>query len=75
LRIHLAQRFDHLLAAAHADQPVVDDSDLHYEIPCRIGFPGCTEAWSSREAKGFYHSATSAIAVRFNGVCAHSQRP
>ena len=29
LRIHLAQRLDNLLAAAHADEPVVNDCDPH----------------------------------------------
>ena len=29
LRIHLAQCFDDLLAATHANEPVVDNCDLH----------------------------------------------
>jgi len=28
LRIHLAESFDHFLAASHANEPVVDDGDL-----------------------------------------------
>jgi hypothetical protein len=47
LRIHLAERFDDLLAASHTDEPVMNNRNLHRWCP-NASFFGYTYVWSER---------------------------